>query len=344
MTADRRSPSSRTLAQGSEWAVWEVNCTLGPRDRPFEERHAFTSIAAVVRGNFEYRSPQGSELLYPGSFLLGNAGTCFECGHRHGTGDQCIAFGFAPALFEEIAASAGGTAKYRFRTARLPVSAALTPSLALAEASASRTLGPDAEELAIGVAERVVRATSAFVPRPGAPSARDVRRIADALRFIDDHYAEPLDLARLAQVARMSKYHFLRTFRRAVAVTPHQYLLTPGCGAAPRGCRPVTSRCSPWLAMPGSATCPPFMRTSGGRSGLRHRRIGGRSARRGRGAEARGEVRGRPQPGRQWPFFFSTASALRSTRASSAVLRRPLCRCCDARALASRAWALSSMG
>jgi AraC-like DNA-binding protein len=226
MAADPPGLASRALAQGTDWAVWEVNCTLGPRDRPFEERHAFTSIAAVVRGNFEYRSPQGSELLYPGSFLLGNAGTCFECGHRHGTGDQCIAFGFAPALFEEIAASAGGTAKYRFRTARLPVSAALTPSLALAEASASRTLGPDAEELAIGVAERVVRATSAFVPRPGAPSARDVRRIADALRFIDDHYAEPLDLARLAQVARMSKYHFLRTFRRAVAVTPHQYLLT----------------------------------------------------------------------------------------------------------------------
>jgi AraC-like DNA-binding protein len=226
MAADPPGLASRALAQGADWAVWEVNCTLGPRDRPFEERHAFTSIAAVVRGTFQYRSPQGSELLYPGSLLLGNAGTCFECGHQHGTGDRCVAFGFAPALFEEIAASAGGTSKYRFRAPRLPVSAAMTPSLAMAEASATGLQGQDAEELAIGLAERVVRATSAFVSRAGAPSARDVRRVADALRFIDAHYAEPLDLARLAEVARMSKYHFLRTFRRVVAVTPHQYVLT----------------------------------------------------------------------------------------------------------------------
>ena len=106
MAEEARTPSSRTLAQGPDWAVWEVNCTLGPQDRPFEERHEFTSIAAVLRGTFQYRSSHGTELLYPGSFLLGNAGACFECGHDHGTGDHCIAFGFAPSLFEEIAASA----------------------------------------------------------------------------------------------------------------------------------------------------------------------------------------------------------------------------------------------
>jgi AraC family transcriptional regulator len=118
MPADRRKPPSHILAQGPDWAVWEVNCNLGPHDRPYEERHAFASIAAVLRGTFHYRSPHGNELLYPGSFLLGNAGACFECGHEHGTGDHCIAFGFAPALFEEIAASCGGTSRYRFKARR----------------------------------------------------------------------------------------------------------------------------------------------------------------------------------------------------------------------------------
>jgi AraC-like DNA-binding protein len=226
MAADPSRLASHALAQGADWAVWEVNCTLGPRDRPFEECHAYASIAAVLRGTFQYRSSQGTELLYPGSFLLGNAGTCFECGHEHGTGDRCIAFGFAPALFEEIAASAGGTSRYRFGTPRLPIAAAMTASHAEVEASVLGLSGRNAEEVAIGLAERVVRTTSAFGPRAAAPSARDLRRITDALRFIDEHSAEPLDLARLASVACMSRYHFLRTFRKVVGATPHQYLLT----------------------------------------------------------------------------------------------------------------------
>ena len=221
-----RTPSSRTLAVGPDWAVWEVNCTLGPRDRPFEERHDYASIAAVLHGTFQYRSSHGSELLYPGSFLLGNAGACIECGHEHGTGAQSMAFGFAPPLFEEIAASVAGSSKYRFKAARLPVAPAMTAARAGIEPNAFAARGEAAEEFAIGLAERVIRVTSAFVPRNQAPSTRDLRRITDAVRFIDAHLQEPLDLARLAAVARMSKYHFLRTFRKVVASTPHQYLLS----------------------------------------------------------------------------------------------------------------------
>ena len=227
MAADAdQTLSSRTLAQGADWAVWEVNCTLGPGDRPFEERHEFTSIAAVLRGTFHYRSTHGSELLYPGSFLLGNAGACFECGHEHGTGDHCIAFGFAPSLFDEIAASAAGTSSFRFKAPRLPMSAAMTSSWSRIETKAFKAGGQAAEEWAIALAERVVRTASSFVPRADSASARDLRRVTDALRYIDERYREPLDLARLADVARMSKYHFLRTFRKVVACTPHQYLLS----------------------------------------------------------------------------------------------------------------------
>lgn len=47
----------------------------------------------------------------------------------------------------------------------------------------------------------------------------------DALRHIEANAARELDLAELAEAARMSKHHFLRTFRRVAGVTPHQYLL-----------------------------------------------------------------------------------------------------------------------
>src|SRR5258706_12881637 len=103
---------SRILARGDGWTVSDVLCTSGPDDRPFEERHADFSIAIVAAGTFEYRSAAGRELMTPGSLLLGSAGQSFECGHEHGVGDRCVAFWYAPAYFQRLAAGAGdrGTA------------------------------------------------------------------------------------------------------------------------------------------------------------------------------------------------------------------------------------------
>ena len=71
----------RTLAAGDGWSLHEIVCRAGPSDRPFEERHDGFSVSAVVGGNFTYRSDGGRQLLYPGALLLGNNGSCFECGH-----------------------------------------------------------------------------------------------------------------------------------------------------------------------------------------------------------------------------------------------------------------------
>src|SRR5580765_7041839 len=90
---------SRPVASGANWSVDDVICTSGPADRPFEEQHDGVSIAVVVAGTFQYRSPLGSDMLTPGSLLLGNPGQCFECGHEHAIGDRCIAFRYAPELF-----------------------------------------------------------------------------------------------------------------------------------------------------------------------------------------------------------------------------------------------------
>src|SRR5881392_2976000 len=80
--------TGRLVAGGNGWSVEDVLCTCGPGDRPFEERHTAMSIGVVVRGTFQYRSPLGRDLMTPGSFLLGNAGQCFECGHEHAAGES----------------------------------------------------------------------------------------------------------------------------------------------------------------------------------------------------------------------------------------------------------------
>src|ERR671911_136245 len=81
-------PTRRCLARGDGWTVEDVVCTCGPQDHPFEEQHSTVSIAIVAAGSFQYkadcRTGRGSELMTPGSLLLGNAGQYFECAHTHG--------------------------------------------------------------------------------------------------------------------------------------------------------------------------------------------------------------------------------------------------------------------
>jgi AraC family transcriptional regulator len=59
----------------------------------------------------------------------------------------------------------------------------------------------------------------------GAASERDRQRIATVLRRIENEANNPLGLADLAREVAMSRYHFLRTFRQVVGVTPHQFIL-----------------------------------------------------------------------------------------------------------------------
>ena len=53
-----------------------------------------------------------------------------------------------------------------------------------------------------------------------------VRRVVQAKLFIDEHYAERLDLDNISDEACFSKFHFIRLFRNIYGKTPHQYLTT----------------------------------------------------------------------------------------------------------------------
>lgn len=58
-------------------------------------------------------------------------------------------------------------------------------------------------------------------------AARDAdleARLRRARAFIDAHYDQHIDLDAIARAACLSRYHFLRSFRRAFDITPHQYL------------------------------------------------------------------------------------------------------------------------
>jgi AraC-like DNA-binding protein len=216
----------RTLAAGDGWSVHEIVCRAGPSDRPFEERHDGFSVSAVVGGNFTYRSDSGRHLLYPGALLLGNDGACFECGHAHGIGDRCISLNVHEDEFSEIAAAATSTGRFRFSAPSLSPSRKALPIVAQMEALSCAASSLRSEELALGIIERVIGAVGGDRPVAVAPSGRETRRVIEAIRLVESDAAQPLELKAMAAVAGMSKYHFLRVFRRLTGMTPHRYLIS----------------------------------------------------------------------------------------------------------------------
>jgi len=215
----RGNISDRLVASGDGWGVQDIVCTCGPYDHEAEELTATSSLALLLSGSFVVRDQHGTSLLSEGSYLLVNAGHCFACSHRHGEGDRCLSFRFAPELFERVAHDAG--AKPAFAHNRLPP----LRDLAGLTARARQGLGqPEVlEEVAIELAGTAVGLAGRT--RQGPSPVQHHGRITDVLRYMAAHSAAPHKLTGLASMACMSPYHFLRTFRAVTGVTPHQWLL-----------------------------------------------------------------------------------------------------------------------
>jgi AraC family transcriptional regulator len=233
--ADRREAgaagrlTSRHLAGGDGWSVDDVLCTSGPDDLTFEEVHPVVRVVIVCAGTFQYSSGRRRELMTPGSVLLGNPTQCFVCGHEHDSGDRCLSFGYHPDYFARLVAGADlPTTAPQFDRLRLPPTRELAD---VVSAACGRLVQEDAgvapaswEEHSVALAVRAARlsmgaAGSLSVPR-GAES-----RVTRIVRAIDRDPGEALSLPALAARARLSTFHFLRTFHALTGVTPHQYLL-----------------------------------------------------------------------------------------------------------------------
>jgi AraC-like DNA-binding protein len=70
--------------------------------------------------------------------------------------------------------------------------------------------------LAVALVQRLV---------PTRPALSRDPRIERAVRFIEQHFQEKVSLKKVAEVASLSPYHFLRAFSATVGVSPHEYLI-----------------------------------------------------------------------------------------------------------------------
>lgn len=58
----------------------------------------------------------------------------------------------------------------------------------------------------------------------GPASANASRRFAGVQAFVESHHGEEIDVATLAEVAGMSRFHFTRQFTQATGISPGDYL------------------------------------------------------------------------------------------------------------------------
>jgi len=215
---------SRKLASGPGWRADDVTCRAGPGDRPFEEAHDGYTVAAVMAGTFRYRASHGAAVMAPGALLLGNHRGCFECSHTHGAGDRCLSFNFSGDFLEQVARGAPGAGGVVFESPRIAPQPAL--EWLFADAEIAREDG-DGQELA-DIALRIAGAALALCGQTAAlrpPSSGDERRVAQAIRLIEDDPARSVDLDGMSGEAATSRYHFLRVFRAVTGETPYQFVL-----------------------------------------------------------------------------------------------------------------------
>ncbi len=215
---------AHVLASGDGWRVADVVCTSGPHDHPFEEQHSEYSIAVVLAGTFQYRSPAGHALMTPGAAMLGTPGQCFECGHDHGAGDRCVAFWYSRDRLERLVSDSGHRGPLRFDLARIPPVRALAPVIAAAAAHVVDPADAPWDEIGTSLAARVATLVRGSTPLYRSPLNSEAR-VTRIVRAINRVPAAPFTVDALAGEAGLSPYHFLRTFERLTGVTPHQYVL-----------------------------------------------------------------------------------------------------------------------
>jgi len=216
-------PPSRQIGRFDDLEVHELVCTFGPDDQPFEEQHRGCTLAVVHEGTFQYRSGGTTMTMTPGSVILGNPGDSFSCSHEHGRGDRCVSVSLGAATLEEIAREVGE----RRAGFGHPVAPTHARHFALARSllGTGEPLPPSAEEIARVLAAGILR-EQCERPLPLEPITwAERRRAVAACRFIESHGDGPLSLTEVARQCGLSAFHFLRSFKRAVGVTPHQYLI-----------------------------------------------------------------------------------------------------------------------
>jgi AraC family transcriptional regulator len=216
------------MQQTIGYSVGEESCIPVPRKRVAEKRYLQSALGVVLAGCFDYRAQNGQATAVPGTVIFGNSAEYFRCHARDTLGNRRQVVHFKQELLTEVAEERG------LKTSHFKIAALPPGRLSVALAGAMRRLalgGEDHDAAAYELADAALRLDhgGSF---PGFVSSRNQQRVFSVIRHLQSHYHESCSLKRLAGLARLSPYHFLRIFRKVTGQSPAQYVLNVRLRAA----------------------------------------------------------------------------------------------------------------
>lgn len=214
---DGRLLSVRSSSYGVGEAYFRAH---GDQVVPVDRRYAFHSIGAVVDGEFDYAARAGRVTARRGSVIFGTGADDFTVWQYGSRRVHRSVVAVDSGLVEEVAADSGQH-HGRFTAEVLPPRRATLPIYGLIRriaASQSDQTEALIQLLAAGFgtgpAERRVQI-----------SQLTRRRVLTVARELEQRYAEAMTLDEMAQMANLSRYHFIRVFQVLTGETPRQRLI-----------------------------------------------------------------------------------------------------------------------
>jgi AraC family transcriptional regulator len=136
-----------------------------------------------------------------------------------------------PAFLQQVAEESLGLAPEEVRLVQAergqdPAISTIAAALAREAVRGDEGSRVYAESLATILAVHLLRNYRDVPPQePAAASTRVPRAIAKAVAFIQQNHARDISLGDIAACVHISPFHLARTFKRAMGVSPYQYLL-----------------------------------------------------------------------------------------------------------------------
>jgi AraC family transcriptional regulator len=195
-------------------------------ERELLQHNLFLYTGPAARA--EIKSPEftGMRWIRPGSLWIMPQGSrhCV----RFESKMQGIALAFEPIVFEQLVRSAEGKHS-------LPIMQTLVacpPKIDhLMRALMHESLDGGTEDriglecIATAIALAVCEHTKAFAAAPKAEAKLAPRQLRAVQAYVETHLHQRISLADLAAAAGLSSFHFLRSFKGSLGVTPARYVL-----------------------------------------------------------------------------------------------------------------------
>ena len=220
-------PSAYGIAPGpAGYSIADLHCVPAVQ-RQTQGIYTESGVALVLSGTFEHLSDNRACIAVPGSLVFANKRAEFSCRHQGLERNRRIVVFFSEQLLEPLAADLQ-LDEPKFHAAWAPPSR-LTPRVAGLFLKIARG-AVDSDEAAVAIAHICLAAAGRSCSEQA--SDLDTRRVLDAVRYINAHFAEPCPLDTLATVAKMNRFRFAKRFRAVTGETANQYVINRRLSAA----------------------------------------------------------------------------------------------------------------